>query len=54
MTQWNAAYQQDDTWDPTLGYGIDDGETVFAPWTVQIGYPYWICALTGLNGQSWP
>ena len=55
VSRWNATYQQSDTWDPNSHFGfVNGGLFTTAPFSVTIGYSYWICARSGLNGQVWP
>lgn len=54
VLSWNAAMQIYDSWDPTNNVGTVDGAFSLVPFNVKIGYPYWICAGAGLNGQQWP
>ncbi len=54
VLNWNAPMQIYDTWDPINGIGTIDGALAFSPFATKIGYPYWICANSGLNNQQWP
>ena len=50
----NASLQQSDTWNPNSNFGTVNGAFTRTPFPVTIGYPYWICAKSGLNGLPWP
>lgn len=54
VTRWNAPLQESDTWDPNLDFGVVDGIISTTPFDVKIGYPYWICARSALDGVVWP
>lgn len=57
ISRWNATYQQADTWTPTGtsgGYGVLNGTFTTTPFPVTLGYPYRICAKSGLEEVIWP
>ena len=49
VSHWYANGQQSDTWDPNLGYGIYEGETVFAAWPLQTGQSYQLTLVQGAS-----
>lgn len=52
VLRWNAGMQGFDKWFPPYGYGFLNGARVTTPFSVQIGYPYFVCLKSDI--ASWP
>ena len=56
ILEWNASRQAWDWWDPSANEGEVEGVyiTDVNDFPVSVGYPYWACLHSSVNGNTWP
>lgn len=54
VLSWDATRQDFDSWFPSSQDGFVGGGYTTTPFNVQIGYPYWVCLHSGVDGNVWP
>ena len=54
VLSWDAQRQGFDSWFPATQDGNVGGSYTTTPFNTKIGYPYWVCLRSAVNGNVWP